>query len=137
MTLFDTKSFPYLAFGEGESFREVRLLVSPQTTGETRLSIVHTTVPPRCMSQGHAHDGFDEYIYFDIGGKAVVDGKEVEVPPMGLVHARSGEVHECQNTSRDKMLSLLCIFVPPLKPYGRYPQLIEETRTFLDTQPAS
>jgi len=134
MTLFDTKAFPFLSFGEGASHREVRLVVSPQTTGEKRLSIVHTTVPPGCMSQGHAHDGFDEYIYFDIGGKAIVDGKEYEVPPMGLLHARSGQVHECVNLSPDKTLSLLCVFVPPLTPYGRYPQLIEDTKAFLESQ---
>ena len=131
MTLFDIKSFPYQAFGEGRSSREVRLVVSPQTTGEGRLTIVHTTVPPGCLSQGHSHEGFDEYIYFDIGGQAVVSGKRYEVPPMGLVHARAGEIHECINASRDKTLVLFCIFVPPLEPYGPYPELIEKTRAFL------
>lgn len=131
MNLFDIKSFPYQAFGEGASMREVRLVVSPQTTGEERLSIVHTTVPPLCMSQGHAHEGFDEYIYFDIGGEAVIDGDRLTVPPMGLVHARAGMVHECVNTSGNRTLTLFCVFVPPLQPYGPYPELIEKTNAYL------
>lgn len=131
MTLFDIKSFPYQAFGEGSSTREVRLIVSPQTTGEERLSIVHTTVPPDCMSQGHTHAGFDEYIYFDIGGQAVIDGTRYDVPPMGLIHARAGEIHECINTNKEKALVLFCVFVPPLKPYGPYPVLIEKTNAYL------
>ena len=134
MTLYDIKSFPYQAFGEGNSLREVRLVVSPQTTGEMRLSIVHTTIPPGCISQGHIHEGFDEYIYFDIGGQAIVNGTRYDVPPMGLVHAREGEIHECINSSLDKTLALLCVFVPPLEPYGPYPQLIEKTRAFLSGQ---
>ncbi len=131
MLVFDTKAFPFQAFGEGDTFREVRLIVSPQTTGEERLSIVHTTVPPQSMSQGHVHADFDEYIYFDIGGTAIIDGVSYLVPPMGLIHAKAGALHECMNTDMERTLSLLCIFVPPLAPYGAYPQLIERTNDFL------
>ncbi len=135
MTLFDIRSFPYQAFGEGASSREVRLVVSPQTTGEERLSIVHTTVPPGGMSPGHLHEAFDEYIYFDIGGEAVIGKKRLQVPPMGLVHARAGETHECVNTSQDRTLTLLCVFVPPLIPYGPYPALIDKTNAYLQSRP--
>ena len=130
MDTFDIKAFPYEAFGQGVT-RQVRLVVSPETTGESRLSIVHTTVPAGALSEGHVHPDYDEYIYFDIGGAVILDGVRHEIPPMGLVHARAGVNHECVNLSPDQTLTLFCVFVPPLKPYGAYPALIEKTKRYL------
>ena len=58
----------------------MRLIVSPQTTGEERVSIVYTSVPPGAVSEGHIHEDFDEYIHFDIAGRVIVDGEAYEVP---------------------------------------------------------
>lgn len=130
MVIYKTMEFPCEEFGEG-IVREVRLLASPQTTGENRLSIVHTTIPAHAISEGHVHPDFDEYIYFNIAGKAILDGVEYAVPEKGMVHAKAGVKHECINTSEDETLALFCVFVPPLKPYGAYPALIEKTKKFL------
>ena len=49
-----------------------------------------------------------------------------------IVHARKGVLHECRNTNETEELNLLCIFIPALKPYGKYPDLIKKTNVFLD-----
>ena len=121
---------PCVYFGTGP-LREVRMPVSPYTTGEERISIVHCTLPPKAVSEGHIHADCDEYIYFDIGGSARLDEEEYPVPPKGLVHARAGIRHECINTSETEVLTLYCVFVPRLEPYGSYPELIRMTREYL------
>ena len=128
--VYNSMDFPYAEFGE-EIKREVRLVISPQTTGETRLSLVLTTLPAGAVSEGHVHDDFDEYIYFDIGGKVLLDGLAADVPPQGIVHAKAGVNHECVNASESDTLHLVCVFVPPLKPYGKYGGLIEQTNAYL------
>ena len=128
--IIDIKAYPYVHLGK-ELLREVRMPVSPYTSGEERLSIVHCTLPPKAISEGHIHDDCDEYIYFDIGGSAKLDDVEHPVPPMGLVHARAGIKHECINTSETETLTLLCIFIPHIKPYGSYPELIKLTNEYL------
>lgn len=129
--IYDCKDFPAEYFGEG-IVREVRLIVSPETTGDERLRIVTATVPAGAVSEGHVHPDADEYIMFDIAGKVILDGVEHEVPAGGLVHAISGVKHECVNTHPEKTLNLFCVFVPAFKPYGAYPQLIEKTKAYLD-----
>ena len=133
MKVYDIMGFPAEQIGDGVK-RDIRIAVSPQTTGEERATFVHCTLPPNSISNGHIHPGEDEYIYFDIGGKAILDGVVYEVPPKALVHARAGSVHECINTSKEKTLTLFCIFLPALTPYGIYPQLIEKTREHLKKQ---
>jgi quercetin dioxygenase-like cupin family protein len=130
--VYDILDFPYAEFGEEGKTRQVRLVVSPETTGEKRLSLVYTTVPPGAVSEGHIHADFDEYIFFDIGGKLILDGKSFDVPEKGLVHAKAGQKHECINTSPDRQLGLFCVFAPPLKPYGKYPALITSTKKYLE-----
>ena len=78
MKVFNLQDFPFAEFGE-DPVRKVRLLVSPQTTGEQRCSVVVSSVPPGGLSEGHVHRGSDEYIYFDIGGRFNIDGEEYEV----------------------------------------------------------
>ncbi len=123
-------AFPPEKFGT-DPIREVRLIVSPETTGEDAIRIVHCTLPPHAISEGHVHPDCDEYIYFDIGGVAELDGEEFPVPPMGLVHAKQGVKHECRNTSDTETLILYCVFTPAFKPYGAYPSLIEKTKEYL------
>jgi quercetin dioxygenase-like cupin family protein len=132
MMVYEVLDFPYAEFGEEGKTRKVRLVVSPETTGEKHLSIVYATVPSGAVSEGHIHDDFDEYIFFDIGGKFILDGKSFDVPEKGLVHARAGQKHECVNISADRQLELFCVFAPPLKPYGKYPELIKSTKTYLE-----
>jgi quercetin dioxygenase-like cupin family protein len=129
--VYDTLDFPFAEFGEEGKTRKVRLLAAPETTGEARLSLVYTVVPPGTVSEGHVHSDFDEYIFFDIGGKVTLDGITTLVPPKGLVHAKAGVKHECVNTSGRESLGLFCVFIPPLKPYGNYPALIVETKKYL------
>ena len=129
--VYNCLDFPCEEFGSGLK-RQIRLIVSPQTTGEENMDIVHCTIPPHAISEGHVHDDSAEYIFFDIGGKAVLDGTEYEVPPHGIICARPGVNHECVNTCSDKDLHLFCVFTPAFEPYGKYPDLIEKTKQYLE-----
>jgi quercetin dioxygenase-like cupin family protein len=130
MDIIRTTELPFAEFGEGIK-RQVRIIVSPEITGEKRMSLVHVTIPPGAKSEGHIHDDFDEYILFQDAGAAILDGVKHDVPAQGVVHARSGVWHECVNTSPDRTLVLFCIFMPSLVPYGAYPELIRETKKYL------
>lgn len=130
MVVFNIGEFPYTEFGEGLK-RKVRLVMSPFTTGDERFSIVHVNVPPGGISEGHTHEDSDELIYFDNDGKAIVDNEEFIVEKNSLVLAPRGKKHECINTSKTEELNLLCFFIPFLKPYGAYNELIDKTRLFL------
>lgn len=129
--IYDCMDFPAESFGEGIT-RDIRLIASPETTGEERIRIVLASVPAGAVSEGHAHPDADEYIYFDIAGKAIMDGVEYDVPANGLVHAKQGVVHECVNIDPQKTLTLYCVFVPAFEPYGAYPALIEKTKQYLN-----
>lgn len=133
MDVTDIYKLPAVECGK-DIKRAIRLVESPQTTGENRLMIVHTTVPPRGVSEGHTHPHSNEYILFSIAGQAVLDGKEMDVPKMGMVHAKPGVVHECRNLSDTETLELFCVFVDPFEPYGIYPELIEKTQQYLEGQ---
>src|SRR5665647_2842541 len=130
MKVFNLKDFPFAEFGENPT-RLIRLLVSPQTTGEQRCSIVIGSIPPGGISEGHIHQESDEYIYFDIGGKFVINKEEYEVKEKSLAFAPKGTTHECINNTKDKVLTLVCFFLPALEPYGKYPELIERTTEFI------
>ena len=71
-------------------------------------------------------------IYFDIGGKFVIDGRDYEVKEKSIVLAPKGTSHECVNTSKDKELTLSCFFLPPFEIYGKYPELIKKTKEYLE-----
>jgi len=130
MNIFDIEKLPYVEFGS-KITRKVRIVISPETTGETRLAIVQVNIPPGGISDGHMHDKSDEYIYFDNDGAVILDGIRHEVKRGSLVQAVKGVIHECINTSSEKELNLFCVFVPPFEPYGSYPELIESTKNFL------
>ncbi len=133
MIVYNTNDFPYVEFGEGLT-RKVRMLVSPETTGDERANIVVVTVPPEGVSDAHIHDTNDEYIWFDIGGKALIDGVEYQVHEKGMVLAPKGQSHECVNLSKDKDLTLVCFFLPAFTPYGKYPELIQKTKQYIADQ---
>ena len=128
--LYNTMEFPFEEFGEDVK-RCVRLIVAPQTTGEQSLSLVYTVIPPGAVSEGHIHPDFDEYIFFESAGRAILNGAEFEVPSKSVLHAKAGIKHECINISEQEELRLFCVFVPPLKPYGKYDSLIEKTNSYL------
>jgi quercetin dioxygenase-like cupin family protein len=130
MKVFNLKDFPFAEFGENPT-RLIRLLVSPQTTGEQRCSIVIGSIPPGGISEGHKHQESDEYIYFDIGGKFVINKEEYQVQEKSLAFAPKGSIHECVNTTKDRVLTLICFFLPAFEPYGKYPELIERTNEFI------
>ena len=127
MNVFNIDDFPYVEFGN-EPKRKVRLMMSPYTSDKSDLTVVHVVVPPKGISEGHIHEDCDETIYFDIGGKAILEGQEYDVKKNSIFYAPKGKKHECINTSQEEELNLLCIFVPPLKPYGLYPELIEKNK---------
>lgn len=114
-----------------DPIRKVRLLVSPETSGGKRYSVVVSSVLPGGLSEGHVHKGSDEYIYYDIGGKFIVNGAEYEIKEKSIAFAPKGIIHECINTSKDEELTLVCFFLPALKPYGKYPELIKKTKKFI------
>jgi Mannose-6-phosphate isomerase len=122
--------FPYVS-REPEPKRKVRLVISPYTTGEEGLLITHVEVPPDGISNGHIHNDSDEFIYFQNDGKVILDNEEYLIGRNSLVVAKRGVWHECINTSNVDGLTLLCIFVPPFKPFGIFPQLIEITKQYL------
>jgi len=93
--------------------------------------VVVRSIESGVLSEGHVHSGSDEYIYFDIGGKFIVDGEEYEVKEKSMAFAPKGTIHECINTAEDKELTLLCFFLPPFEPYGKYTELIEKVKDFI------
>ncbi len=127
--LIDPSGYPYVTFGENPP-REIRMPVGPEITDDIR--IVTTTIPPMGISEGHFHSDSDEFIRFDIPGEALVDGVKYQVPAGGIIYARKGMMHECRNTDIERTLTLYCVFVPAFAPYGRYPELIENTREYLE-----
>ncbi len=131
--VYNTLEFPYAEFGEGLT-RKVRMPISRETTGEERLNLVFTQIPAGAISEGHVHPDADEYIYFEIEGKAILGGEELHVPAHGILHAKAGVSHECINTSSSETLNLFCVFVPPFEPYGKYPALIEATKKHLEKE---
>ncbi len=133
MQIFNLEDFPFVEFGENPT-RKIRLLASPETTGEQRCDIVVCTVPGGGISEGHTHPVSDEYIYFDIGGAVRLGGQEYPVKEKSVIHAKKGVLHECVNTSPDKVLTLVCFFVPAFAPYGKYPELIERTKEYIEGQ---
>ncbi len=122
--------FPFQSFGSGPP-REVRLPISPETSGD-KMTMTYVVVPPGGISEGHVHPDTDEYIYFDIGGAAVIDGTRVELPSHSIVLAQAGEKHECINVSSSLELRLVCIYVPPLKLSGKFLELAEKTKSYLN-----
>jgi mannose-6-phosphate isomerase-like protein (cupin superfamily) len=125
---------PCIEFGDAVK-REVRLVVSPWTNPGGGAAVVHVTIPPGGISEGHVHPDCDEIIHFDRAGLVVIDGKETPVRKNSLVVAPKGCLHECRNTSPRQTLRLLCFFSPAFQPYGRYPELIEMTRAYLEGNP--
>ena len=132
MRLIKIAELPCVPFGR-DICREIRLVASPWTTGSD-ITIVHATLPPGSVSEGHSHPDADEYIHFDIGGSCEVDGVIYPVPPDSVIQARRGEWHEARNTSTDQVLTLYCVFCPAFRPYGAYPELIERTQAFFQPQ---
>jgi mannose-6-phosphate isomerase-like protein (cupin superfamily) len=130
MQVYDTDDFPCVEFGD-EIKRQIRLIFSPALGNAVGVNIVTADIPPGGISEGHVHPDCDEIIHFNISGLAVIDGLSMDVPANGFVYAPKGSKHECVNTSAEGTLQLLCIFVPPFQPYGRYPELIEKTKQYL------
>lgn len=130
MNIYKIKEFPYVEFGK-DIKRQVRLIVSPETTGENDISIVITSLPPGAISEEHKHDDSDEIIYFNNSGEAILDGDKFKIDKNSILHVKKGVLHECRNTSKEELL-LFCIFVPAFKPYGKYPELINKTCQYLN-----
>jgi quercetin dioxygenase-like cupin family protein len=131
MKIIEIKDLPHVLFGQAPC-REIRLVASPWTTGAA-ISIVHVVLPPGAISESHVHADSDEYILFDIGGLCVIDGIESAIKPGTVVLAQKGEKHECRNISQDSVLNLFCVFTPAFEPYGAYPDLIEQTKNYLQS----
>ncbi len=131
MHVYDTDKFPYVEFGD-DIKRQIRLIFSPDIGNTDSINIVVASVPPGGVSEGHSHPDCDEIIHFNIAGKAVIDGQQMDVPENGFIYAPKDSMHECVNTSEGQTLQLLCIFTPAFKPYGKYPELIERTKQYIE-----
>jgi mannose-6-phosphate isomerase-like protein (cupin superfamily) len=127
---------PCIEFGS-DVRRKVRLVVSPWTIPGGGAAVVHVTIPPGGVSEGHVHPDCDEIIHFDRAGLVVIDGEEMPVRKNSVVVAAKGCVHECRNTSRRQTLRLLCFFSPAFQPYGRYPELIAMMSGYLEENPGA
>jgi len=122
---------PSREFGQGRT-RSVRLIASPQTTGEERISLVYVVIPPETGPEVHSHPDCDEYIFFESAGRAILDGEEIEVPAKAVLHAKAGVNHAGFNPGTNDELKLFCVFTPAFTPYGQFPPLIDETKTFFN-----
>ena len=130
MQMVELYTLPCEKFGDpATEQREIRLPFSPQTTGG-EVTIVSCRLPPHGISEAHVHEDCDEYILFPADGEVMIDGVTHPVKANSVVRAQRGESHECRNTS-DEVMYLYCVFAPALKPYGRYPSLIEKTNAYL------
>jgi mannose-6-phosphate isomerase-like protein (cupin superfamily) len=134
MSVLRIDDLPFIEFGS-DNKRKVRLVVSPWTNPAGGANVVHVTMPPGSISEGHVHPDCDEIIHFDRAGLVVIDGVETRVRKNSVVVAAKGCLHECRNTSGRQTLHLLCFFSPAFQPYGRYPELIEATRVYLEGNP--
>jgi quercetin dioxygenase-like cupin family protein len=132
--IVDIRSLPSV-HRDPEPRRQVRLPLSPATTGDTRFLVTHVIVPPHGISSGHVHDECDEIIYFSGPGRVQLGEEVYELSGESLVTATRGVWHECVNTSGSQELTLLCFFVPPFKPFDVFVQLTEDTRRHLASRP--
>lgn len=59
------------------------------------------------------HEHSDQWMYvLDGNGKAIIEGKELNIQRGDLILIESGETHEIKNT-REKPLSTINFYVPP------------------------
>ncbi len=117
-----------------EPRREVRLPLSPYTTGDARFLITHVILPPKGISNGHTHEECEEIIYFPGPGRVQLGQEIYDLAGESLVTAPRGVWHECVNTSDSRQLTLVCFFVPPFQPFDVLHGLIEETRSHLEKE---
>ncbi len=132
--IVDIRSLPSV-FRDPEPRREVRLPLSPYTTGDARFLVTHVILPPRGISNGHTHEECEEIIYFAGAGRVQLGPEVYELAGESLVTAPRGVWHECVNTSGTRPLTLLCFFVPPFQPFDVFHKLIDDTRARLGKEP--
>ena len=116
--VYNPKEFPHAEFGEGIT-RRVRLVFSPDLGNAEGVNIVTCEIPPGAVSEGHVHPESDEIIRFSIAGKAIIDGREMDVPAGGFLFAPRGSKYEFVNISPTETLNLVCVFSPAFVPYGK------------------
>jgi quercetin dioxygenase-like cupin family protein len=134
MPVYTNKDFPCVRFGQDEKQkREVRMLISPDIGNHDGITMVTVVMPPGGLSEAHIHDDNDEFMYFDGPGYTVIDGERFEVPANSVVHAPKGSLHACGSTC-DRGINIICTFVPALKPYGSFFELIKKTREYINTR---
>ena len=126
----DIRSLPSV-YRDPQPRRQVRLPLSPYTTGDDRFLVTHVILAPNGISNGHVHEESDEIIYFSGPGRVRFDSETYDLAGESLVTAQRGVWHECINVSDTQSLTLLCFFVPPFKPFDVFETLIEETRRHL------
>ena len=130
MYVYNTDEMPFVEFGD-KIKRQIRMVFSPDIGNEENINIVMCDIPPGGISEGHVHDKSDEIIHFNIAGKVIIDGESFDVPKNGFVHAPQGSNHECVNTNKSENLQLLCVFLPAFELYGKYPELIKQTKEYI------
>jgi quercetin dioxygenase-like cupin family protein len=126
----DIRSLPFVE-REPEPRRQVRLPLSPWTTGDERFLVTHVILDPNGISNGHVHEESDEIIYLSGPAKVRLNSEEYDLAGEGIVAAPRGVWHECINPSPTRCLTLVCFFLPPFKPFDVFVELIDRTRRHL------
>lgn len=136
MSVYNVEDFPHVVFGEGnpQQARNVRIIISPELNNEKGITVVTVALPAGSLSDAHVHEDNDEYICFNKEGFTVINGVRYEVPANSIVHAPKGSLHACGNESTDESIHLICIYTPALKPYGKFFELIEKTKRYLQEE---
>jgi quercetin dioxygenase-like cupin family protein len=99
--------------------RDWRLLIGPETSDTTRLTVGLAQFPPGSAPPGHVHDLEEEVIYILAGeGELVTPEGVIQLRPGCAVFIPSG-LHHATASTGDDTLELLSIFSPPVVP-GAY-----------------
>ena len=133
MPIYKINDFPSVIFGADNpsQTREVRMLFSPELGNEDNLTMVTVVLRPGVTADEHIHTDTVEYMYFDKPGIALLDGVKYDVAAHSFFQAPIGHSHACGNEGTED-LNLVCFFVPAVKPYGKFFELIETSKEYLE-----
>ncbi len=99
--------------------RHWKLVLGPENSGSSRLTMAIATFPPGSAPEGHAHPVEDEVVYVLSGrGWIVLPDGSARIESGSAYHIPAGVVHGAVNDGIEP-LALLCVFNPPVIP-GSY-----------------
>jgi len=116
---------------ETPHIRYLKLIVSPETTGYEKATVLFCHIPPGGGTGRHTHPNSDEIIHFVGRGEGTIGGDKVQIETDSVMIAPMGVEHECWNTSETETLKLFCVFIPSLEPSEVLQELIGKTNKYL------